>query len=626
MGSVPGRFIKRTLGRIFPAHILQESDNGQRNGNTMNSSELETSGLQNKSSSIKVPVLPDGTQPVPIGSGVISKILGEGGAAVLYEIRNSQLSFQRAVKLLKPNQTKESFNRFLKEFRIGAQLNHPNIVTVHSVGQWQKLPYIEMEKISGFTLSEIISQFGPLPLGLCTATGIILCKVLEYISTCSFDIEKKRFTGLLHLDLKPSNILFSDSGVLKVMDFGLATPIQEAKSGLFPSGIGSPQYAAPELLFETGIPDIRSDLYSLGTILYETASGLKAFPGSNPENVFELRRENEIVPLKKVLKSVPSEYLQLVERCLCFDMDERPNDIESVRNQLEVIHSNCTCLTPESTVSLYVSKRNRNEPFTLPKPSRSKTFYAISIVLSICAGIILFLGLWKPQETTNFFKSAISRLNPETETVYNEDFSESIPISFENTTNTPLKETESSQFYVPTLDNKHAELMDSLHRLWTGRQYEEMLTLIDNMPHELSDSKVVVLFKLRALGRNGDELGKLLNQDDVADGEFYFHKARYHFGNRDYTAALEYLDKAESFPSEFLDKRILGREVHLYKSRSLTAVFRDTPTSENLRLALDSWNKLVQLSKDRPNSLHYREAVREKNNLAAEASWRGIMP
>jgi len=153
-----------------------------------------------------------------------------------------------------------------------------------------------------------------------------------------------------------------------------------------------------------------------------------------------------------------------------------------------------------------------------------------------------------------------------------------------------------------------------------------MLTLINNMPHDLSDSKVVVLFKLRALGRNGDELGKLLNQDDVADGEFYFHKARYHFGNRDYTAALEYLDKAESFPSEFLDKRILGREVHLYKSRSLTSVFRDTPTSENLRLALDSWNNLIQLSKDRPNSLHYREAEREKNNLAAEASWRGIMP
>lgn len=625
MGLVPGRFLKRTLGRILPAHILQGSDNGQQNGYyNMNSSELETSGLQNKSSNAKIPVLPDGTQPVPIGSGVISKILGEGGAAILYEIRNSQLGFQRAIKLLKPNQTKESFNRFLKEFRIGAQLNHPNIVTVHSVGQWQKLPYIEMEKISGFTLSEIISQFGPLPLGLCTSAGIILCKVLEYISTCNFDIEKKKYKGLLHLDIKPANILLSNSGVLKVMDFGLATPIQEARLGLFPAGIGSPQHAAPELLFETGVPDIRSDLYSLGTILYEAASGTKTFPGSNPDKVFELRRENNFVPLKKILKTLPSEYIQLVECCLSFDMDERPNNIEFVRNQLEKIHSKCTCLTPESTVSLYISKRIKNEPFTLPKPKRSKTFY-ISGVLLLCLVALLSLGFWKQQETLSFFKPVIELFAP-SKTATN-DFSEQIPISFENTSSTPnQKENETTPFYVPSLNSKDAELMDSLHRLWSSRQYDDMLYLISTMPSELSNSKIVVLLKLRALGRNGDELGKFLEQNEIPDGEYYFHLARYYFGNKNYTEAIETLDKAETFPSEFLDKRMLGREVHLYKSRSLTALFRDTPTSENLALALDSWNKLLQLSKDRPNSLHFREAEREKNNLTAEASWRGILP
>ena len=84
------------------------------------------------------------------------------------------------------------------------------------------------------------------------------------------------------------------------------------------------------------------------------------------------------------------------------------------------------------------------------------------------------------------------------------------------------------------------------------------------------------------------------------------------------------LDKALSLPCEFLDKRILGREVQLYKSRALTSIFRTNPTSENLKAALDSWSRLGELVKNRPNGIHNKEAEKEKQNLLAEAQWRGI--
>ena len=159
----------------------------------MSSSELETSGLQEKSTVTKIPVLPDGSTPVQIGSGVITGVLGEGGAAIIYEIKNKQLGLQRAAKLLKPNFTRDSYNRFLREFRISIQLSHPNLAVVHTIGQWNKLPFIEMEKITGFSLSEIVTQFGPLPTGLVTAIGIILCKSLEYLHSCTYEIDKKMY-------------------------------------------------------------------------------------------------------------------------------------------------------------------------------------------------------------------------------------------------------------------------------------------------------------------------------------------------------------------------------------------------------------------------------------------------
>ncbi|HEX3019546.1 MAG TPA: serine/threonine-protein kinase [Chitinispirillaceae bacterium] len=642
MESAPGHFLKRTLGAIT-ARILQETINrqSQREREDMQTAEIETSGLQEKSSGLKPPVLPDGKQPIPLGSGIITGILGEGGAAVLYEISNKQLAIQRAVKLLKPTNTRASYDQFLKEFSIGVQLNHPNIAIIHSLGQWQKLPFIEMEKITGYTLNEIVSQFGPLPLGLCTAIGILICKALEYLHTCKFQLEKTDYKGLLHLDLKPSNIILSSSGTLKIMDFGLSSPLEDAQEGKFLAKVGSPQYSSPELLFGKVNPDQRSDLFSIGCLLYELSSGSKVFPGTNPEEVMQLRKENTHINLKKAVRSLPQPFIELIEQCICYEKENRPPDAYSVRKNLESLHSKLTTLTPESAIQLYVNQRKHNEPFMLPRPTiltHTVLLYAGGLIVALLAAFILLnnsTGGGKNGFISSNFIDKVSPMIPSgafKDWLVSHQSNASILPS-----NTPWSRksratgidsdklnSAPTQFYAPEISNDQADLINRLRKEWVARNYDEMLQIIEHLPPDLAESKEVYLYKLRALGRNGELLGQLLTSKELADGEFYFHKARYQYGRKEFTTALDNLFNAESYPSEFLDKRILGREVQLYRSRCLTAIFRNDPTSENLKVALQSWEKLIDLTSDHPESIHNREASREKQNLLAEASWRGI--
>lgn len=636
MGLLPGRFLKHTLGRLLRPKIPPQSANQpwqieQQDATDMSSSELETSGLQTKSTSTNIPVLPDGSEPVQLGSGIVTGILGEGGAAVIYEIKNRQLGLQRAVKLLKPHYTRDTYNRFLREFRISVQLSHPNLATVHTIGQWNKLPFIEMEKITGFTLSEIVSQFGPLPTGLVTAIGIILCKSLEYLHSCAYELDKKSYRGLLHLDLKPSNILLSDTGVLKIMDFGLSTPSEEVRNGNYPkAGVGSLQYIAPELLLGEAPPDVRSDIYSLGCILYELLSGVKTFPGPEENTIMELRSTNTFVSLRKLSRTVPLELMRLIEECLSLKKDNRPLDIISIRKNLELIHQSITRLTPENTIQLYVTQRKSNSPFILPRPLPTRRSIirttALTLVIATLAATGGFVG-FKTYRTNHGGDPVTMRQRADRirSMLSSRQQSEDAAPPPAGSTETVTKSRNNFEegFYAP---DASVPLMDSVRTAWSSRKFDVMITLIERLPDDLKHSNEVLFYKLRALGRNGEELGIILEENpDVPDGEYYFHKARHQFGNKHYDSALVNLDKAQSLPCEFLDKRILGREVQLYKSRSLTSIFRLNPTSENLKAALDSWNRLLELVNDNPRGIQHKEALKEKQNLLAEAQWRGIL-
>ena len=119
---------------------------------------------------VKQPLLPDGTQPLPLGSGTIVSLLGKGGMAVVYRIWNKELGVHRAVKLLRNASDPENLRRFRTEISVTAQLRHPNIVVIHTTGEWQGVPFVEMEEIDGETLDQLLHSWGALPVPVATTT------------------------------------------------------------------------------------------------------------------------------------------------------------------------------------------------------------------------------------------------------------------------------------------------------------------------------------------------------------------------------------------------------------------------------------------------------------------------
>ncbi len=305
------------------------------------------------SSRAQLAVLPDGTRPEPLGSGVVRSILGEGGVAIVYDVWNEQLGVSRAVKVLKPSHSPEALNRFHTEMKIMAQLRHPNIVEIHAVGKWNHLPYIEMEKVDGLALDRIVRRRGALPLEACTAIGIMIARSLAYTHNSTFTVGEKKYKGILHRDLKPANVMIARDGLVKLTDFGIARPAEISLHTMEGYLVGSLQYLAPEQL-EGDSYDARADLFSFGCVLYELVTGFRAFAETNVSRLVPQRTKNTYKSLSEYKIKIPSKLRKLITACMELDPERRPTSAEEVLASLERIHHSLTSLSPAETARLFM--------------------------------------------------------------------------------------------------------------------------------------------------------------------------------------------------------------------------------------------------------------------------------
>ena len=203
----------------------------------------------------------------------ILQVLGEGGMAFVYKARDTQLERFVAIKTLKPNYVnQETFvDRFKREAKTAANLNHPNIVQIFDWGIEEE-PYFVMEYIEGETLTSIISK----------NKTISLSDILFIGAQVSSGLHAAHQKGLVHRDIKPGNIMITPDGKVKVTDFGIVS-LQNEESDITKTGsvLGTASYISPEQA--QGKPvSIESDLYSLGTVLYELITGKTPFSGDSP--------------------------------------------------------------------------------------------------------------------------------------------------------------------------------------------------------------------------------------------------------------------------------------------------------------------------------------------------------
>jgi len=260
----------------------------------------------------------------------------------VYQARDTRLDRSVAIKILHTqlSQNPEAKQRFDREARAISSLSHPNICSLYDVGAQESVSYIVMEYLRGETLADRL-QKGPLPLAQLLKYAIDICEGLNTAHRA----------GVIHRDLKPGNIMLTKTGA-KLMDFGLAKPVAIATSAVHAATtaastpdpgtpltgqgtvIGTFRYMSPEQI-EGKEAGTRSDIFSLGCVLYEMATGKPAFEGKSPASIMAAVLERDPVPIAALDPSLPPALDRVVKSCLAKDPDDRVQTVQDVKLQLQ---------------------------------------------------------------------------------------------------------------------------------------------------------------------------------------------------------------------------------------------------------------------------------------------------
>jgi eukaryotic-like serine/threonine-protein kinase len=281
------------------------------------------------------------TSGTKLGPYEILSPLGAGGMGEVYRARDTRLDRSVAVKILSAHLSDrpEASERFEREARTISSLNHPNICHLHDVGDQDGVRFLVMELLEGETLADRVKK-GPLPLD----------QALRYGAEIAEGLEAAHRRGVVHRDLKPGNIMLTKTGA-KLMDFGLAKGITASKpvsveltatltsshaSPLTQQGtiVGTFQYMAPEQV-EGKEADARSDIFSLGAVLYEMVSGKRAFEGKTMVSVAAAILEKEPEPIRIVQPGTPVALERVIKKCLAKDPDARWQSAGDLASELK---------------------------------------------------------------------------------------------------------------------------------------------------------------------------------------------------------------------------------------------------------------------------------------------------
>jgi serine/threonine-protein kinase len=243
-----------------------------------------------------------------IGNCRITEEIASGGMAVIYRAIQETLNRPVAIKALKTSVMQEGTfaERFEREARTLAQLQHENIVHVYDFQKLHGAFFIVMELVEGIDLYDLLERTPILPVDVAAIIAMQAARALDYV----------HWRGILHRDIKPANVMLTTSGVVKLMDFGIAAdpsfPGDLTETG---TGLGTPSYMSPEQILGDRL-DFRSDLFSLGVVLYQMVAGRKPFSEDEKKSVMHKIRLEAPPPVRDLNPDVPRELERIIARCL----------------------------------------------------------------------------------------------------------------------------------------------------------------------------------------------------------------------------------------------------------------------------------------------------------------------
>ena len=269
-----------------------------------------------------------------IGRYQLLEKLGQGGMGIVYRALDTLLQRIVAVKVISAqiDTDPEPRERFFREARAAGQLSHKNIITIHDLGEHEGQPYLAMEFLTGQDLAARMTDPQKMSLRRKLEVASEICEGLEFAHA----------HGVVHRDIKPGNIFLTDSGAVKIVDFGLARLVTSdlTRSNMM---MGTINYMAPEQI-RGERADHRADIFSTGVVLYEVLSGRRAFEGDSVASTLYKILEQAPEPLRKIDPALPFEVVQIVERALAKPRDERYQHTSELLRDLAVYRQQLAAL------------------------------------------------------------------------------------------------------------------------------------------------------------------------------------------------------------------------------------------------------------------------------------------
>ncbi|KYH35912.1 serine/threonine-protein kinase PrkC [Clostridium tepidiprofundi DSM 19306] len=343
---------------------------------------------------------------------IIEKI-GEGGMAEVYKAKCHLLDRFVAIKILKKQfaNDKDFVKKFQKEASSAAGLLGTNIVNIYDVGNENNINYIVMELVEGKTLKEIINENGPLPIE----------KVIDYSIQIAKALECAHKNNIIHRDVKPHNILVTDEENIKVTDFGIAKASGSATITNTCKVMGSAHYFSPEQAKGSYV-DCRTDIYSLGIVIYEMVTGRVPFDAESPVSVALKHIQEPVIPPRLVNPNVPSNLNNLILKCIEKEPIKRYQSISELLNDINMIKRNnsydiITKDIDDGNTKIMdpvivddkknANKRSRSIKKNKNKNNKSKSRIFVAVLALLAIGILSGWGYGKIMSRMNAIKEVL---------------------------------------------------------------------------------------------------------------------------------------------------------------------------------------------------------------------------
>ncbi|MEE9171022.1 MAG: serine/threonine-protein kinase, partial [bacterium] len=257
----------------------------------------------------------------------ISEQVGQGGMGEVYLAEDTKLDRKVALKFLPLFYSKdpEVNARFKREAKATAALNHPNIITIHEIGEFEGRAYIAMEYVQGESLKDKIVK-----------KGLTLAKIIEIALQICNGLNKAHEAGIVHRDIKPENILLDKDDSVKILDFGLAQKRGATKLTKEATTLGTLYYMSPEQCQSSEL-DQRTDIWSLGIVLYEMITGKTPFQGEYETGIVYSIMNEEPEPLARYKTGVSDELQRIVDKTLRKDVDTRYQSVSDLLTDLKAL-------------------------------------------------------------------------------------------------------------------------------------------------------------------------------------------------------------------------------------------------------------------------------------------------